>query len=195
MKFYYKIQHLRTLLLITLGSLASQAHASFYPPDYVIQSSCQTQGPVEVCAINQQYGQHPRVSVVYRGELMAAHWGHISAQVKLNGRQGQFKMANQNYAEHLMLNDPRSYLCWTMDSNNPPPEGERPGQYPWCTYSSTPGGGGLVWEIEPAPAKESEIFFFARNQFGQANVWDLEVSFVSDSGESERSSYIFRFEP
>lgn len=195
MKFYYKIQHLRTLLLITLGSLASQAQASFYPPDYVIQSKCQTQGPVEVCAINQQYGQHPRLSLVYRGELMAEHWGHIEAQVKLNGRQGHFQMANQNYAEHLMLNDPRSYLCWTLDSNNPPPAEERPGQYPWCTTSSAPGGGGLVWELEPAPASESEIFFFARNEFGQANVWDLEVSFETDSGESERSSYVFRFEP
>lgn len=195
MKLYYKFKTLVLLLLATSGILATHAQASFYPPDYVIQSSCQTQGTVEVCAINQQYGQHPRVSVVYRGELMAAHWGHISAQVKLNGRAGHFQMANQNYAEHLMLNDPRSYLCWTVDSNNPPAEGDRPGQYPWCSHSSAPGGGGLVWEIEPAPASESEIFFFARNQFGQANVWDLEVSFESDNGESERSSYVFRFEP
>jgi hypothetical protein len=195
MKFYYKIKRLRTLLLLTPGFLASHAQASFYPPDYVIQSSCQTQGPVEVCAINQQYGQHPRLSFVYRGELMAAHWGQISAQVKLNGRQGLFKMTNQNYAEHLMLNDPRSYLCWTFDSNNPPAEGDRPGQYPWCATSSAPGGGGLVWEVEPAPAQESEIFFFARNQFGRANAWDLEVSFESDSGEADRRSYVFRFEP
>lgn len=195
MKFYYKIKQLRTLLLLTPAVMAPQAQASFYPPDYVIQSSCQTQGPVEVCAINQQYGHHPRLSVVYRGELMAAHWGHISAQVKLNGRQGHFKMSNQNYAEHLLLNDPRSYLCRTVDSSNPPSEDDQQGQYPWCTYTRAPGGGGLVWEVEPAPANESEIFFFARNQFGQANAWDLEVSFESDSGEADRSAYVFRFEP
>lgn len=201
MKNYYKIGSLGSLFLMAMAFLAPMAEASFYPPDYVIQKSCQTQGPVEVCAINQQYGHHPRVSVVYRGELMAAHWGHIAALVKLNGRQGFFKMTNQNYAEHLVLNDPRSYLCWTFDSNNPPPEGERPGQYPWCRYSSTPNGGSLVWEIEPAPANESEIFFYARNQFGQANAWDLEVSFESESGETDRNgngyrtSYFFRFEP
>lgn len=200
MKNYYKIGSLGAGLLTAAAFLTSNAQASFYPPDYVIQKTCQTQGPVEVCAINQQYGHHPRLSLVYRGELMAEHWGRISALVKLNGRQGLYKMTNHNYAEYLVLNDPRSYLCWTLDSENPP-AGERPGQYPWCRYSSAPGASNLVWEIEPAPAHESEIFFYARNQFGQANAWDLEVSFESDSGETERNgsgfkqAYIFRFEP
>jgi len=202
MKVYYKIGRYWALLIINLVVWTSGAQASFYPPDYVIQKTCQTKGPVEVCAINQQYGNHPRVSLVYRGELMAQHWGRISAEVKLNGRQGLFKMTNQNYAEHLVLNDPQSYLCWVYDSSNPP-EGDRPGQYPWCRYTSALGGGGIVWEIEPAPANENEIFFFARNQFGQANAWDFEVSFEPDSSESERiwdgsglrESYFFRFEP
>lgn len=203
MKNYYKIGRLWALLTMSVVFLAPKAQASFYPPDYVIQTSCQTQGPVEVCAINQQYGHHPRLSLVYRGELMAEHWGRIAARVNLNGRQGVYQMSNHNYAEYLVLNDPRSYLCWVWDSNNPPAEGDRPGQYPWCRSTSAPGGGGVVWEIEPAPASENEIFFFARNQFGQANAWDVEVSFEPDSGASDQNrdgsgykkSYVFRFEP
>jgi hypothetical protein len=203
MKVYYISRGLLQASAWLLACLASPACASFYPPDYVIQKSCQTQGPVEVCAINQFYGQYPRLSIVYRGELMAEHWARISAHVTLNDQHGTFSMKNHDYAEYLQLNNPRSYLCWTYDPTHPPEENERPGQYPWCRYTGAPGGGGIVWEVEPAPEGEKELFLNARDPLGQPRAWDVSIRFQAASGEYEPNptdgslprAYSFRFEP
>jgi hypothetical protein len=61
-----------------------------------------------------------------------------------------------------------------------------------------PGGGGLAWKVtrEVAPA-EQDLLFYARNDRGLANAWDIELSFVDESGNwdsLEGQNFRFRFE-
>jgi hypothetical protein len=187
---------------LVMGALClhQTALASFYPPGYVIQRTCQTQGFVEVCAVNHHWGSFPRLSVKYTGGLMANSWGHVSAYMKLNGRDSVYPMTNSNFTEHLYLNEPKPYLCHTVDSNlaEPLPRPPQGGGYGWCAYTRAPGGGGLVWEVHPMPAHEADLFFYARDEFGRSNAWDVEVAFVSTlTGEWDSLSgmnYRFRFE-
>ncbi len=184
----------------TLTLLPSKtAHASFYPPGYVVERTCQTQGPVEVCTLNHHYSNYPRISLTYAGPLITNSWGRVSAFVKLNGRSGVFPMRNANYAEHLTLAEPQAYLCHTVDSNLQPPLPPPPasGGFTWCKHTRSPGGGGLTWEVEPIPQNEVDLYFYARNEYGVANAWDIEVAFVNESGEWDSNlgeNFRFRFE-
>ena len=47
-----------------------------------------------------------------------------------------------------------------------------------------------------APDAERALFFYARDNFGGANNWDLEVAFVSDDGQWDSkfgANYRFTF--
>lgn len=48
----------------------------------------------------------------------------------------------------------------------------------------------------PAPDAERALFFYARNSFGTANNWDVEVAFVGDDGSWDSklgANYRFTF--
>ena len=187
----------RTLqFLIFAGAVtffASRAEASFYPPSYVIETTCKSDGPVEVCALNQRYGM-PQLVVRYTGSLMATQWGRISANVKLNGRDGTFRMQNASYQESVKLGDPQEeYICSIADSNNPDWKPSPPGRL--CPLPATPGGG-TTWYFVPAPDAERALFFYARDSFGGANNWDIEVALVADDGRWDSkfgANYRFTF--
>lgn len=175
---------------------SSPSVASFYPPDYVIESRCQTNGPVEVCAINQHYGNYPRLTVRYRGGLQATQWGRLSAWVELNGRSNTFRMTNADYVDSVALNDPDTYLCYAKD---PQKENQEipAGPYALCKRTEAEGGP-LVWEATPVPPAESELFFYAKDERGLANAWDVQVAVVADDGRWDSQAgrnYRFRFEP
>jgi hypothetical protein len=154
---------------------------SFYPPGYVVSSECRSDGPVEICALNRGTGPIPQLRIRYDGALLASQWGRISAWVRLNGRDGIFRMENRAYAEWLVLGAPRDVkLCTVPDSTgtNPPSP-----QYPICDDREPVPGGSVTWSSKPAPAAEQSLFFYARNEWGGANDWDVEVAFVSDDGQ------------
>ncbi len=164
---------------VTVFLSAGVAAASFYPPSYVIETACQRSGPVEVCALNQHYGM-PQLQVRYTGTLMATQWGRISAYVKLNGRDGTFRMQNVSFTESVKLGDPQEeYICSIADSLNPDWKPSPPARL--CPLPAQPGGG-TTWYSTPAPDAERALFFYARDGFGGANNWDVEVAFVADDG-------------
>ncbi|HMU40652.1 MAG TPA: hypothetical protein PKE31_16710 [Pseudomonadota bacterium] len=173
--------------------IPNMAQASFYPPSYVIEQSCKSDGPVEVCALNQHYGM-PQIVVRYTGPLQATQWGRISAWVKLNGRDGNFRMQNASYQESVKLGDPQEeYICSIADSLHPEWKPSPPGRL--CPLPAQPGGG-TTWYSVPAPDAERALFFYARDNFGGANNWDLEVAFVSDDGQWDSkfgANYRFTF--
>ena len=181
-----------------LAATTTPAGASFYPPGYAVETTCQTNGPVEVCAINRHYGSYPRLVVRYDGYLLASQWGRVSAYVRLDGRDGTFRMENANYKESVSLGDPVTRLCWQVDSNEPLPLPAPPsGEYAWCQHTSAPGGGGIVWEADEPPAAEKSLFFYARDEHGLANAWDVSVALVADDGRWDSrngGNYNFRFE-
>lgn len=172
------------------------ASASNYPPDYVISTDCQRNGPVEVCVLNREYGGYPRLQITYEGELMPSSWGRIAAFVKLNGRNGLFGMTNRNYQERVLLGSVSTHMCFVRDSNTPeaPPPRE---DFGFCLGLGVPGGGGLRWEVYEGPkAEEQNLFYYTRDQYGRANAWDIEISFVDQQGRWDSHSgqnYRFRF--
>ncbi len=183
-----------TLFFVCAALLtANRAEASFYPPSYVIETTCKSDGPVEVCALNHHYGM-PQLVVRYRGPLLATQWGRISAYVKLNGRDGTFRMQNASFQESVKLGDPQEeYICSIADSNNPDWKPSPPGRL--CPLPARPGGG-TTWYYVPAPDAELALFFYARDGFGVANNWDVEVAFVADDGRWDSkygTNYRFTF--
>ncbi len=193
------------LLVGLLGILASLAHttaanASNYPPGYGVEQTCQTSGPVEVCAINQHYGSYPRLTIRYQGELIRSQYGRISTWVSLNGKSGTFRMRNFDYAETAALNAPHATMCFSHAQvfADPPPATPRP-DFAWC--SATTSGAttaSLEWEVAPIPQAESELFTYARSEFGRANAWDIQLAFAADNGawdSHDGANYSFRFEP
>jgi hypothetical protein len=183
-------------LIALLPAIHGIAAASDYPPGYVVSNRCQTSGPVEVCAINRESGSFPRLRILYKGQLLESSWGSISAFVKLNGKSGKFKMSNYNFTESLLIGGFAYSRCFVKDSNTP--DAPPPVQYGWCKGDGVPGGGGLVWEVTRGvnPA-EQDLLFYARNERGIANAWDIELSFVDESGNwdsLEGQNFRFRFE-
>ena len=183
---------------VVLFSGSQTAVASFYPPNYVVEQTCQSSGPVEVCALNRQYSNYPRVTVRYNGYLLGSQWGRISAFVKVNGRDGTFRMKNANYAESVVVGDPAVRLCYSTKTNGPPgAEVPYGGQYGFCLHTSTPEGGLFGWEADDVPKAEQSVLFYTRNATGQANAWDVSVAFVADDGKWDSrygQNYNFRFE-
>jgi hypothetical protein len=176
--------------LLYAGLLATPAWASDYPPGYSVERSCKSQGPVEICAVNQHYGQYPRLTVRYTGPLQNQS-GDLKAWVQLNGRSGLF--AFNAATDTLHLNEPESYRCFV----GPLPDWYQ-GPYGSCIYA--PAGaqvGSLIWEVKPIEKAEADLFFYARNQFGTANAWDIELALVDGAGNWDSlysDNYRFRFE-
>lgn len=171
-----------------------EARASFYPPSYVTETQCKREGPVEVCTWNRRWGM-PQLVIKYTGPLMTTQWGRISVYAKLNGRDGVFRLANASYVESIVLGKPQEeYICQVLDSNRPgdmPPPPTRV-----CPLPAVPGGGPPQWYFVPAPAAQLGLFFYARNPFGVANNWDVEVAFVSEDGQWDSkggANYRFTF--
>ncbi|RYZ60385.1 MAG: hypothetical protein EOP07_00950 [Proteobacteria bacterium] len=176
--------------LLLTSVLASSAWASDYPPGYGVERSCKTQGPVEVCVVNQHYGQYPRLSIRYNGSLQN-QTGGLKAWIQLNGRSGLY--AFENSSDTLSLNEPESYRCFV----GPLPDWYQ-GPYGSCLYEHTGAEvGSMIWEVKPEDAAESDLFFYARNQFGTANAWDIELALVDEAGRWDSlysANYRFRFE-
>ncbi|MCA2960110.1 MAG: hypothetical protein IOD12_07650 [Silvanigrellales bacterium] len=179
------IQFLSFFAVANILGLASVANASNYPPDYVIDSECKVVGPARVCAQNRRYGGWPRFTVSYQGPLQATQWGRISVYVSLNGRQGVFPMANSNFVEMVSVGGLRNVsTCVPAGS----PSVGRP--YPACT-------GGGSWNYSLPSQAELDVMFYARDQVGQPNAWDMSFAFVAEDGtwdSANGANYSIRFE-
>lgn len=173
------------VLPLILGP-ATVLKASDYPPGYSVESSCQSQGPLEVCTNNHHYGNFPRITLHYRGYLTAPK---KSAWIKFNGKEGAFAFQTQ---DTLSINNPVSYRCWAGGI----PDFYQ-GPYGACLYHNPPAPEGLVWEINPIPADETDLLFYARNDNGMANAWDIEIAIFDEQSNWDSqfgNNYRFRFE-
>jgi len=171
-----------TVAILALALAPALANASNYPPNYVLDSQCQEQGNVKVCAINQHYGSYPRISVVYNGQLLATQWGRIGARVSFNGRSGLFPMSNANYAESVVIGD-LAGVTQCVDASSP--SVGRP--YPACTGQGS-------WNFMLPSSAEADLLFYARNDRGAANAWDVSVTFEAQDGSRDTRTSTFRFE-
>ena len=171
-------QMLSVSIFVAVSSTA--VFASNYPPGYAVERSCQTQGPVEVCAVNQNYGGFPRLEIRYSGYLGAQG---VNAWVQLNGREGTFAVTDGA----LYLNNPNAYMC-VVGGTMP--------HYPACEYSASTSNGTVVWETKPVAEQEQQLFYYARNENGVGNAWDVSIAFVDGEGRWDSlfgGNYVFRF--
>ena len=167
--------------LLTSLLFISSSFASDYPPGYVIESSCQQQQHVKVCAINQHNGQ-PQLWVEYHGP--GNMW------VSLNGRQGFFPLRG---AATVLNNYQNVHKCWVLRN------GERPltGEYPVCPANFgqdlPPFAQNLIWFTE-SPKKEEAYLF----QNAQGLTWEVELAFENQYGQWDSQfgqNYRFTFSP
>ncbi|KAJ3100851.1 hypothetical protein HDU97_001905 [Phlyctochytrium planicorne] len=182
---------------------------SNYPPDYPIQFSCKvktpshphiltskkTDGPVQVCATNKDYGNFPRLVVTYKREgYLWAQGSPLSAWVKLNDNAdtfGPFK-ADQEYlgvdkipSASYGIGSPRDVqMCYhpTVSDNSTYPE---EGQYRRCpnvndAYPLLPGGpaeGSIGWFANPPIQKDLNLINPAKGKS-----WNVQVAVVNAKG-------------
>ncbi|KAJ3094949.1 hypothetical protein HDU96_001395 [Phlyctochytrium bullatum] len=81
---------LASTLVAAVSAAPALAPRSLYPPDQIITSSCQSEGPVTVCALNKGLN-NPRLTVSYASKgYLWAQASPLSAYVKINQASATF---------------------------------------------------------------------------------------------------------
>jgi hypothetical protein len=177
---------MKIMLIISFFLVSTASMASDYPPGYPVESQCQTQGSVEVCAKNHHSGSFPRLSIHYDGHVLKPK---KSAYVKLNDQAGVFKFTDEH---NLYLNEPVSYRCWAGGL----PESYT-GPYVACNDKHLGSEGELVWEVKSIPPSETNLFLHAQNDQGLPMAWAIEIAVVDELGQWDSifgQNYQFLFE-
>jgi hypothetical protein len=151
----------KILLILLMYVLPTQA--SMYPPDHQWSRHCQSSKHVDVCQIHTMSGY--QLQVIYHGYLMKEHWGDISVFVKLNGQEATLKMHNKNFSEFALAGTsmrnckycPPNSECSTSDSIRNEVDGD--------------------WICEKPTKQEITLFYWAVDEKGLLNKWDVELAF------------------
>jgi hypothetical protein len=173
-------------------SLTTAAEASNYPPDYNLcgDRDTLTSGPFEFIRDTvDTYDGHARLTVAYRGQLRnVCADDQINFYVRLNGNDA-FLEANpgSNGDAYIFLDSgPRACVfCY-------------PGSYySACDGISYPYNSGGHWVCSDPTPTEEHLFFWAFNENGDQNAWDIDVA-AECNGQWDSnwgSNYAVRFEP
>lgn len=195
-----KLTHLAAALAVTACSVfaSTDSDASFYPPSYPMCSATDTvtTGPFELIkhTANPYSNHNSQLTVAYRGYLRNYYPDNeINFYVRLNGSD-VFVPANagtNNDAYAYFNAGPRDCaIC------SPPPYDYQNSSI--CTsYSFPAGGSGPVWVCNWPNATESELFYWAFNEAGYQNAWDIEVAAESHGywDSNWGNNFYGRFEP
>ncbi|KAJ3094948.1 hypothetical protein HDU96_001394 [Phlyctochytrium bullatum] len=194
-----------TALLVTAlvaGASAAPALAprSFYPPDQIISKSCQTNGPVTVCAINQGLGT-PSLSVTYASSgYLWSQASPLSAWVKINQASetvGPFTAAADTASASYTvggITDVRFCYRGTKAEEAgyvPPAAGvdRCPVNEAFPLLDGGVGQGSFGWFYNPASAKEVAMV-------KQSGTWNVEVAVKNDKNSWDSkfgANYKFTF--
>ncbi|WP_426745024.1 hypothetical protein VZQ01_26525 [Myxococcus faecalis] len=164
-------QTLLAALALSLLLPFASARASDYPPDYPICSvyDSVTTGPFEVIRHTRRLpGRLATLTISYRGFLRGLYPDHqISIYVSLNGRQQTLAAsAGANNDAYVFLNaGPRACTKCMRYMNTP-----------LCNAHFAAGGQEGVWVCEQPSAVENDLFFYAFDQNGNQNAWDIHVA-------------------
>lgn len=180
--------------LLALALPALPAHASNYPPDYPICSvdDFVTTGPFELIKRTvDPYDEHARLTVAYRGYLRDLYADHeINLWVRLNGND-VFVPANAgSHDDAYALFDSGPRACVWCGPNMPYPSAG-------CEDVVLPPQSSGVWSCQEPTATEQHLFFWAFDQWGNQNAWDIEVA-AEAGGQWDSNwgaNYYGRFEP
>lgn len=164
---------LATLALCLLFPLAS-AHASDYPPDYPICSvyDSATTGPFEVIRHTRRLpGRLATLTVSYRGFLRGLYPDNeISIYIQLNGRQETLAASAGTHSDAYVFLDAGPRACTKC---------MRYLNTPLCNAHFEAGGLEGVWVCQQPSAVENNLFFYAFNNNGNQNAWDISLAATS----------------
>lgn len=176
---------------------AQDSAASWYPPSYPMCSARDTaySGPFELIkdTANPYSNHNSQLTVAYRGYLRN-HFpdGEINLYVRLNGSD-VFVPANaggNNDAYAYFNAGPRACsIC------SPPPYDYQNGAI--CDDYEFQENQSPTWVCEWPNDVEDELFFWAFNEAGYQNAWDIEVAAESHGWWDSNWGYNYhaRFEP
>lgn len=162
------------LVLTACGGPKSQTSqlASNYPPDYSWNSTCAYNEILEVC--RSENGVSSFMKIYYKGNLMNST--NLRAFVKLNGREGFF-------GSFTAAMDGRRPLTLSNASYNCRPQYDEHGV--------------VSYNCEKPTDEMKGLFFFAKDQIGRFNAWDVEIAIVDQDNKWDSNlgaNYKFRIE-
>ncbi|KAJ3100855.1 hypothetical protein HDU97_001909 [Phlyctochytrium planicorne] len=183
-----------------------------YPPHYVVENDCKTEGPVTACALNKHYGNYPRLTITYNSTgYLWAEGSPLSAWVSLNGVSDTFGpfIAVQDYpftspptgAYYPIGSISNVDFCYhaTVEDNSTYPEN---GQFKRCPVNEEfplvtgpPTKGYADYYYDPVPAKDLRLITPASTNFGQPQ-WDVQIAVFNAKGNWDSkfgANYRFTF--
>lgn len=178
-------------LTVALAAVAATplAHASLYGPDYDVCSAVDvaTTGPFTVVRdFVDLADEHIKLTVAYDGYLRDTHADdEISLYIRLNGHDALIAaQAGQNDDAYVLLNSGIRDCRW-CEPNSPNNAAE-------CVAALYPVGAAGVWHCQQPSASEQHLFFWAFDQVGGLNAWDLELA--AEAGGEWDSDYGANFD-
>ncbi|EYF01720.1 hypothetical protein [Chondromyces apiculatus] len=159
-------------LALTLTTLASTSDASNYPPsyDYCGRVDTALTGPFEIIRDHVDYGDHMKLTVTYDGYLRDTFADEdINIYIRLNGHDA-FIGANAgvNDDAYIFLDSgPRACFWCSPGGYN---------QNAACDEVEYPLYSSGMWLCSGPSPTEEHLFYWAFNEQGRLNAWDIEVA-------------------
>lgn len=184
-----------TFATVAVATLApADASASNYPPDYPVCSSSDTlhTGPFELIRnTTNPWGHHAKLTIAYRGYLRSFFPDdQINFYVKLNGNDAfvDASAGSNDDAYVLFTAGPRD-CAMCIDYQAPPGSA--------CAQYIAGGGSSGSWLCNAETPTEQNLFYWAFNNNGQQNAWDIEVAAEANGWWDSNYGYNYRarFEP
>ena len=181
-------------LALGLSLLAADASASNYPPDYPICSVIETQysGPFEVIRkLIDPSDSHVQLTVAYDGYLRDDYADNeITIYLRLNGQDALISANPGSNDDAYVFLDSGPRACAYCGNGG-------------FNYSSACEGVVFApqesgrWICQNPSSIEQHVFFWAFNQSGDLNAWDIELA-AEANGEWDSNygaNFDLRFEP
>ncbi len=175
-------------------SAAQDSGASFYPPDYPMCSARDTitTGPFELIkdTKNPYSNKNAQLTVAYRGYLRDSYPdSEINFYIRLDGSDVFVPASAGTYGDAYATFNAGPRACLVCPSYYGPST--------TCDNYLANGGSPGNWACEGPTETEQDLFFWAFNQYGQQNAWDIEVA-AESHGQWDSNwgwNYHARFEP
>jgi hypothetical protein len=179
-----------------LSLVSGDAGASNYPPDYPICSVTETlyAGPFEaIRRLVDPWDSHVQLTIAYDGYLRDEYADdEINIYIRLNGHDALIEASPGTHDDAYIFLDSGPRACtWCANGNVP--------------YNQSSACQGIVfgpyesgrWVCGQPNQVEQHLFFWAFNQNGDLNAWDIELA--AEAGGEWDSNYganfDVRFEP
>lgn len=185
---------MKKIFSITISSLSFfllvfsfDAKSSMYPPDYSFSTECKINGPIKACRIRTISGWMFRV--IYFGNLMETTYLPVNMYIKLNGKEGEFVLTKEKFSQFIEIGTSKRGCVYCGLPTLTEEEQRK------CAAEPRVRGETGIWGCDRPSDKEKDLFFWAQDEFGLVNNWDIEVAFHQASrwDSDYGKNYLFKF--